>query len=142
MATHLNPYLSFAGNAKAAMEFYQSVFGGTVERTTFGEFNMSQDPADTDRIMHSMLVSENGLVLMGSDVPAARDSVAFSHGSDHTVSLSGEDEAELRGYWDKLSDGGVISMALEKSPWGDTFGMCSDKYGVPWMVNISGTPPQ
>lgn len=142
MATRLNPYLSFRNNAREAMEFYQSVFGGTLEVTTFGEFNMAEDPADANKVMHSMLTSNSGLVLMGSDAPASMDSRELSHGTDHTVSLSGEDEAELRGYWDKLADGGQVAMPLEKAPWGDTFGMCTDKFGVPWMVNVAGTPPQ
>ena len=142
MATRLNPYLSFRNNAREAMEFYQSVFGGTLEVTTFGESNMAEDPADADKVMHSMLTSNSGLVLMGSDAPASMDSRELSHGTDHTVSLSGEDEAELRGYWDKLADGGQVAMPLEKAPWGDTFGMCTDKFGVPWMVNVAGTPPQ
>ncbi|MDO5752725.1 VOC family protein [Arthrobacter sp.] len=142
MATHLNPYLSFRDNAREAMEFYQTVFGGTLEVTTFGEFNMAQDPADTDKVMHSMLTSNGGLVLMGSDAPSSMDSRELSHGTDHTVSLSGEDETELRGYWDKLSDGGQVAMPFEKAPWGDTFGMCTDKFGVPWMINVAGTPAQ
>lgn len=139
MATQLNPYLSFRGNAKQAMEFYQSVFGGKLESSTFGEFQMSEDPGDADKIMHSMLTGDGGLVLMGADTPS---SMEFSRGSDHAVSLSGEDEAELRGYWDKLCDGGQVAMPLEPAPWGDSFGMCTDRFGVPWMVNIAGTPQQ
>ena len=142
MATHLNPYLSFRDNAREAMEFYRWVFGGTLEMSTFGELNMAEDPADTDKIMHSSLTSDSGLVLMGSDTPSFMASMESSRGTDHSVSLSGEDEAELRGYWDKLSDGGEVTMAFEKAPWGDTFGMCTDKFGVPWMVNVAGTPPQ
>lgn len=142
MATQLNPYLSFRDNARDAMEFYQSVFGGKLEMTTFGEFNMAEDPADADKIMHSSLTSDSGLVLMGSDTPSFMASSESSRGTDHSVSLSGENEVELRGYWDKLSDGGQVTMPLEKAPWGDAFGMCTDKFGVPWMVNVVGAPPQ
>jgi PhnB protein len=56
------------------------------------------------------------------------------------VSLSSDDEAELRGYWDKLAEGGMVAMPLEKAPWGATFGMCTDKFGVAWLVNIAGAP--
>lgn len=134
MTTRLNPYLSFRDNAKEAMEFYQSVFGGKLEMSTFEEFHTSEDPAELQKIMHAMLTTGSGLVLMGSDTP---NSMEFTRGTDHTVSLSGEDEAELTGYWNKLSDGGQVSMPLNKAPWGDVFGMCTDKFGVPWLVNIS-----
>lgn len=139
MATQLTTYLNFQGDAKDAMEFYHSVFGGKLEMSTFGEFQMSEDPADADKIMHSSLTSDGGLRLMGADTPSFME---WSRGTDHAVSLSGEDEKELRSYWDKLSDGGQVAMPLEPAPWGDTFGMCTDKFGVPWMVNIAGVPQQ
>ncbi len=135
MTTRLNPYLSFRDNAREAMDFYESVFGGELTRSTFGEFGASDDPAEQDKVMHSMLVTDNGLTLMGADTPNSMD---FTPGSNGTISLSGEDETELRGYWEKLSDGGDVSVPLEKAPWGDTFGMCVDKFGVSWMVNIAG----
>lgn len=53
------------------------------------------------------------------------------------MSLSGEDEAELRGYFDKLGEGGSVEMPLEQAPWGDTFGMLTDRFGVRWLVNVS-----
>ncbi len=137
MTTRLNPYLSFRDNAKQAMEFYHSVFGGELTSSTFGEFGASDDPAEKDKIMHSMLTTPNDLVLMAADTPAGMD---HTPGTNYSVSLSGEDEAELRGYWDKLADGATVAMALEKAPWGDIFGMCTDKFGTPWMVNIAGTP--
>ena len=135
MTTRLNPYLSFRDNAREAMDFYESVFGGELTRSTFGEFGASDDPAEQDKVMHSMLVTGNGLTLMGADTPNSMD---FSPGSNGTISLSGEDETELRSYWEKLSDGGDVSLPLEKAPWGDTFGICVDKFGVSWMVNIAG----
>ena len=54
-----------------------------------------------------------------------------------SLSLSGDDEAELRGYWDGLTEAGTVAVPLEKAPWGDNFGMCTDRFGVPWMVNIA-----
>lgn len=137
MATQLNPYLSFRDNAKDAMEFYRSVFGGELTSGTFAEFNASQDPAEQDKIMHSQLTASNGMVLMASDTPNAMD---YQVGTNFSISLSGEDETELRGYWGALSDGGTVAMPLDKAPWGDTFGMCTDKFGVNWLVNIAGTP--
>ena len=136
MTTRLNPYLGFRDQARDAMEFYHSVFGGELTLTTFGEMQgSSDDPGDQDKIMHSMLTTDSGLALMASDTPS---SMEYAPGSNYSISLSGDDDAELRGYWEKLSDGGNVTMPLEKAPWGDSFGMCVDKYGVSWLVNISG----
>jgi PhnB protein len=137
MTTRLNPYLSFRDSAREAMDFYQSVFGGELTRATFAEFHASEDPAEQDKIMHSMLEAPNGLVLMVADTP---NSMELSSGNNYSVSLSGDDDAELRGYWEKLSAGGTVMMPLNKAPWGDSFGMCSDQFGVTWMVNIAGSP--
>ncbi|MFZ2177900.1 MAG: VOC family protein [Rhodococcus sp. (in: high G+C Gram-positive bacteria)] len=137
MTARLNPYLSFRDTARAAMDFYKSVFGGELTVSTFADFHVSEDPAEKDKIMHSMLATDTGLAIMGADTPNSMD---YTPGNNFSVALSGEsdDEAELRGYWDKLSDGGTVSAPLEKAPWGDTFGMCTDKFGVAWMVNIAG----
>ena len=135
MAATLNPYLSFRDNAREAMNFYQSVFGGELTLSTFGEFQASEDPAEAEKIMHGMLTTTQGLVLMGADTP---NSMEFSSGSSISISLSGEDEGELRGYYDKLSGGGgTVTVPMEQAPWGDIFGMCTDKYGVSWLVNVN-----
>ncbi len=136
MTTRLNPYLGFRDTARQAMDFYQSVFGGELTRSTFGEFHASDDPAEQEKIMHSMLSTDGGLVLMAADTP---NSMEYTPGNNHSVSLSGEDEAELRGYWEKLSAGGTVTVPLEPAPWGDSFGMCVDQFGVTWLVNIAGT---
>ncbi len=135
MSTRLNPYLSFRDAASEAMVFYQLVFGGELTRSTFADFGASEDPAEQDKIMHSMLTTDNGLVLMASDTP---NSMEYTPGTNYSVSLSGEDDAELRGYWEKLSADSTITMPLDRAPWGDTFGMCVDKFGVSWLVNIAG----
>lgn len=133
MQTTLNPYIGFKDNAREALEFYQSVFGGKLTMSTFKEFHASQDVAEDNKIMHGMLVAENGITLMGSDTP---NSMTYQQGSRLSISLSGDNEVELRGYWDKLANGGTITMPIAKAPWGDTFGMVNDKYGITWMVNI------
>lgn len=135
--TTLNPYLGFLGEARQAMEFYQSVFGGKLTFSTFAEFQVSDDPAEQDKIMHGQLEGAGGLVLMGADAP---NSMERTTGSSIQLSLSGgpEDDAELRGYWAKLSDGATIGEELAAAPWGDTFGMLTDKFGTRWMVNIAG----
>jgi PhnB protein len=137
MQSKLNPYISFKDNARAAMEFYQSVFGGKLTMSTFKEFQASQDPSEDDKIMHSMLEAENGIVFMAADTP---NGMEYRPGASIGMSLSGENEAELTGYYQKLTAGGTVTQPLEKAPWGDTFGMCTDKFGINWMVNITGQP--
>jgi PhnB protein len=134
MATKLNPYLNFKDNTREAMEFYQSVFGGKLNIRTFKDFNASEDPKEYDKVMHSVLEADNGITFMASDTP---NSMEYIPGKNIYMSLSGDDESELRDYWEKLSQGATIDMPLEKSLWGDTFGMLTDKYGIEWIVNIS-----
>ncbi|WP_066462760.1 VOC family protein [Sanguibacter suarezii] len=135
MVTQLNPYLSFRNTARQAIEFYHSVFGGELTISTFAEFHASEDPSEAEKVMHAMITSPEGLTLMAADTPNSMD---YTPGNNYSVSLSGDDEAELRGYWDKLVDGGVPVMPLEQAPWGDTFGMCTDRFGTSWLVNIYG----
>lgn len=132
MASRLNPYISFAGNARQAMEAYQDVFGGTLALSTFGEYGAPDSP-EADKIMHGLLETDAGFTLMASDTPPGMEHRA---GDNIAVSLSGDDADELRGYWEKLSDGGTVSVPLEKQMWGDEFGTCVDQFGISWMVNI------
>jgi PhnB protein len=132
MASRLNPYISFPGTARDAMEFYKDVFGGSLAMNTFGEFGA--DAPNPDQLMHSQLESDSGFTLMAADTPPGME---HQPGNNIAVSLSGDDEAELRGYWDKLSDGGTVTLPLETQMWGDVFGMCVDRFGISWMVNIA-----
>src|SRR5215210_8529335 len=133
MASRLNPYISFGGDARQAMEFYEEVYGGTLNINTFGESGAPDSP-EADKIMHALLETKSGFTLMASDTPPGME---HNPGDNIAVSLSGDDGDELRGYWEKLSTGGTIGVPLEKQMWGDEFGMCVDRFGVPWMVNIS-----
>jgi PhnB protein len=133
VASRLNPYISYDGNARQAMEFYERVFGGTLTLNTFGELG-AQDPGYEDNIMHGMLETDSGFTLMGADTPPGTE---HDPGNNIAVSLSGDDGAELRGYWEKLCDGGTVTVPLEKQMWGDEFGMCVDRFGIAWMVNIA-----
>jgi PhnB protein len=134
MAVLLNPYLNFQDQTRDAMTFYQRVFGGELRMSSFKEFQASQDPSDDDKIMHAQLEGENGIVFMAADTPS---SMEYRPGTNFSMSLSGEDENVLRGYFDKLADGGQVMMPLEKAPWGDTFGMLTDRFGVSWLVNVN-----
>ena len=138
MTTYLNPYLNFRGNAREAMEFYETVLGGELKLSTFKELGGASGPDDENLIMHAQLETTSGFMLMGSGVPPHMD---YTLGvNNFSVSLSGDDEVELTDYWQKLLDGAEIGMPLSKAPWGDSFGMLSDKFGVTWLVNITGAP--
>jgi PhnB protein len=132
----LNPYLMFQDHTRDAMEFYRNVFGGELTMQTYAEGGMSGHPANDDRIMHAQLATPHGLVLMASDVP---DGAPHQPGSAISISLSGDDEPTLRGFYDGLADGGTIIEPLARAPWGDYFGICVDRFGTSWMVDI-GTP--
>ena len=140
MAVQLDPYLSFGdGQARDAMEFYKRVFGGTLDVMTFGDQPdmPDNDPSLADKVMHSYLGGDNGIHLMGADTaPGMGEATA----SSTQVSLSGDDDAVLRGYWDALVDGGTVTVPLETAPWGDSFGMLVDRFGVPWLINIQAAP--
>ena len=132
MASTLNPYISFDGNAREAMETYQRIFGGELAINTFGEYGQADTPI-ADKIMHGQLNAPNGMTLMGADTPP---DMKHEPGNTIAISLSGTDAEELRGYWAGLSEGGQVTMPLERQMWGDEFGMCVDRFGISWMVNI------
>jgi PhnB protein len=136
MAVTLNPYLNVRDGTREVMTYYATVFSGELTLSTFAETGgMGLEEAEQHKVMHAQIVTGAGLTLMAADVPASMDV-----SGNGTVSISGDDEADLRGWWDALTDGGSITVPLEKAPWGDTFGMCTDGSGVDWMVTILGWP--
>lgn len=137
MAARLNPYLSFSDSARQAMEYYQQVLGGELVVNTFGESGAAAGPA-ADLVMHAQLETADGFTLMAADAPEGM--VPEGPSPNGTVSISGDaaDGDALRRYWEGLADGGMVTMPLERQMWGDDFGMCVDRFGVAWMVNIRG----
>ena len=135
MGITLNPYLNFRGNAREAMEFYEGVFGGKLNVSTFADFHAASDPSENDLVMHADLEGPEGIRFMAADTPVKME---YRSGTNFSMSLSGDDEAQLRGYFEKLAEGGSVTMPLEEAPWGDTFGMCTDRFGISWLVNVAG----
>jgi PhnB protein len=121
------------------MEFYHSVFGGELTLSTFGDFNATENAVEADKIMHGHLVAGD-LRLMGADTP---NEMPYEAGTNFAVSLTGShgDEATLRGYWEALAEDGEVTVPLEPSPWGDVFGLLTDRFGVQWMVDIGQPVP-
>lgn len=129
----LNPYLTFNGDAAAAMKFYQSIFGGELTMQTFGEAKMAKTSEEEDRIVHAALKSD-ALSLMASD---GQMGMQVKFGDNVSMSISGQEHAKLEEIFNKLAQGGNVAMPLAKQFWGDTFGMLTDKFGIHWMVNIA-----
>jgi PhnB protein len=102
--------------------------------STFKEYHASQDPSEDNLIMHAQLEGKNGITFMASDTPSRME---YHPGNNIAMSLTGENEDELKTLFGKLSTGGAATMPLEKAIWGDTFGMCTDKFGISWLVNIT-----
>lgn len=128
----IEPYLFFNGNAREAMEFYKSVFGGELQVTEADPAQMGDMPNKDwfkGKLMHASL--KGPVNLMATDSPKASAKSAKVE-----LSLGGTDEAKMREIFDKLSAGGKVNMPLEKAFWGDIFGSLQDKYGVDWMMNI------
>jgi PhnB protein len=138
VGSRLNPYLTFDGRAREAMEFYRDILGGELTLSTFGENGMSEDPAVAAQIMHAQLETPSGFTLMASDGPPGQP-VAPMSGVQISLSGDTDSDAELSGYFDKLAGAGTVVEPLVTAPWGDKFGMVTDRFGVLWMVNIAGS---
>jgi PhnB protein len=132
MTSRLNPFIYFGDTARQAMEFYRDVFGGHLAISTFAEFGPADSP-DANKVMHAQLETSKGFTLMASDTPQGME---FKPGTNMPVSVSGDDSADLHGYWEKLSEGGTVTVPMEKQAWGDEFGACVDRFGISWMINI------
>lgn len=131
---HIAPYLTFDGNCREALEFYHSVLGGAVEMHPFSEYYPDQkDSPHGDKIMHGMLKND-AASFMASDKAMEGEYVVGNHMS---MALSGSDAGYLHKAFTGLSEGGTVTMPLEKQVWGDEFGMLTDKFGIVWMVNVS-----
>ena len=139
MAT-LNPYLNFMGNTEEAFNFYKTVFGGefTVLQRMKDAPQSDKLPAeDKNKIMHVALPVGNN-TLMGTDLIESMGH-KLQQGNHISLSLSPESEAETEKLFKALSAGGKVDMPLEKAFWGAYFGMCTDKFGIQWMVNYDMT---
>lgn len=142
MPAALHPYLNFPGSTREALEFYGQSLGAIPRFATFGEFGaLPADDSNADRIMHGSLEVTDLIRLYASDVIEGMAPGGFIEGNNVTLSLMGDDETLLRNAYQKLSEGGSITMALEKQVWGDIYGSFTDRFGIVWQVNIS-TPEE
>jgi len=126
--THLN----FRGDARAALEFYQSVAGGDLAIITYGDMG-NQNPSEANQVVWGQ-VSASGFRVMAYDVPSQ---VPWSRGENpFFLSLRGDSTEEITALWEKLSDGATIVQPLEPSQWAPLYGMLTDRFGITWVVDV------
>jgi PhnB protein len=138
---NVTPHLNFRGDARSALEFYQSAFGGEVASITFKDAHNVQSEGglatadEADQIMWGQVHSEQGFRVMAYDVPSA---LSYNAGDKPVyVSVRGDSADEVTGYWHKLKDGAAILADLGPAPWGaPLYGMLKDKFGVTWVLDL------
>ena len=135
MALSTVTHLNFCGEARAALAFYRSVFGGDVTLVTYANANSVENPAEADQVMWGQVVADNGFRVMAYDVPASRP---FARGEgSFFVSLRGDDEDEIKSFWQGLSDGGTVLVELGPAQWAPLYGMVVDRFGIAWVLDIA-----
>lgn len=129
--THLN----FRGEARAALEFYRSVFGGDLVAVTYADAGAVQDESEADQVMWGQVRAADGFHVMAYDVP---NRLAYTPGENaYFVSVRGETVEEVTGYWDKPVDGATVVVPLGPAAWAPAYGMVRDRFGVVWVVDVA-----
>jgi PhnB protein len=144
MATAINPYLHFKGNAEEAFNFYKSVFGGeflNLQRYKDAP-GMKVSPAEENRLLHVSLPIGKGNVLMASDSAGDMGGWTLHPGNNFSLSINAESKEEADRLHAGLSAGGEVHMPMGDQFWGSYFGMCKDKFGIQWMISFERTPPK
>lgn len=149
MTIRTTTHLNFRGDARAALDFYASVFDGDVVLTTYAEVGMPADAPGSDTVVFGLVTADNGFRVMGYDVPGQTDGPVVGGGSTRRengttvtdqalfVSIGAESLAELQGHWDALAAGAVVVEPLAASAWSPGFGMLTDRFGVTWSFTVT-----
>lgn len=152
MTIQTTPHLNFRGDARQALEFYQSVFGGFTVINTYADFGMPADIPGSDKVVFGLVAAENGFRAMGYDVPGQNEGGISGGGSTRRennttvtdqalfISIGSDSLEELQGYWDVLAVDATIVEPLAASAWSAGFGMLTDRFGVTWSISV--TPAQ
>jgi PhnB protein len=135
MSINTVAHLNFRGAAAQALDFYQSVFGGRLAAVTYKDAGAVQDPAEADQLMWGQVTAGNGFAVMAYDVPSR---LPWNAGENpFFVSVRGDAEDEIKGFWDKLSDGAAIVQPLAPAAWSPLYGMLTDRFGVTWVLDVA-----
>ncbi|WP_433733237.1 VOC family protein [Nocardia sp. CA-129566] len=132
MAVTTTTHLNFRGDARPALEFYRSVFGGDLAAVTYKDAGNIEEEAD--QVMWGQVRADNGFHVMAYDVPSR---MSFDRGENpFFVSVRGETVDEVSGYWDKLCDGATIVIPIGPAGWSPAYGMLRDRFGIVWVVDV------
>ncbi|MGC5320730.1 VOC family protein [Micromonospora arida] len=135
MSINTVAHINLRGNARAALDFYRSVFGGDLAAVTYADAHNVQSPDEADQVMWGQVTSAEGFQIMAYDVPSARP---WSQGeSPFFVSVRGSDADEITGYWKKLSEGSTVLVDLAAAGWAPLYGMLTDPFGVTWVLDVA-----
>lgn len=139
MAIHYNPYFTFDGNTRQAMEFYSGIFGGELQMATFKDFQAPVPEEAQHLIMHAELVTEHGFNLRASDGAALSETSAqATTNMEASIIGSTADLETARPWFEALSQDATNIQPLMEAPWGASFGSLTDKFGIAWMFNFGG----
>lgn len=130
-------YVSFNGNTEQAFDFYKTAFNGTITNVQrFGDApnGAQMTEADKNKIMHIALEAPDNIILMGNDHLDFMGG-PYSAGNNFSLSIHPDSEEAADKYFNNLSAGGSVTVPMSKAPWGDYFGMFTDKFGIKWMIN-------
>ncbi len=134
MAVTTSTHLNFRGEARPALEFYRSVFGGELALVSYRDAHAVQDPAEADQIMWGQVRSADGFAVMAYDVPS---SLPFDRGeTSFFVSVRGASPDEITGYWKALAEGATVLQELAPAGWAELYGMLKDRFGVVWVLDV------
>lgn len=135
MAIKTTTHLNFRGNARAALAFYQSVFGGDQMLFSYKDMGAVQNPAEADLVMWGQVAAANGFAIMAYDVPSA---MAWDAGTIPVfVSVRGDSAVEVTAFWERLSEGAAIVQPLGPAGWAPFYGMLKDKFGITWVIDVA-----
>ncbi|WP_328324578.1 VOC family protein [Kribbella sp. NBC_00382] len=149
MAISTTTHLNFRGDARAALEFYQSVFGGQLTIVAYGDFGMPKELPDADKVVFGQVTADNGFSIMAYDVPrqsapaaapaaTTRENGMTLTGERFFVSVRGDSAEEVSALWDKLADGADLIEKYAPSQWSPGFGMLTDRFGTTWILDVTG----
>lgn len=128
-------HLNFRGQAREALDFYQSVFGGQVNAMTYRDFNQVTNEAEADQLIWGQVMADTGFRVMAYDVPS---STPWNPGENaFTIALVAKTQEEIRAYWDKLSAGATVVSGLQSAQWTPLFGMLNDRFGTSWSLSVA-----
>jgi PhnB protein len=149
MSITTTAHLNFRGNAREALEFYHSVFGGEIMVITYGDFGMPKELPDASKVVWGQVAADDGFRVMAYDVPSQagtgtapapstrREDGMTVTGEPFFLSVRGETVEEVGALWEKLADGATVVEAYGPAQWAQASGMLTDRFGITWILDVA-----